>query len=103
MQVAHQHILQILLLSGARSGFTKFRENQFFELTEIRATGFDVAAETGVVTGVAVGNELIHFSIRANAMRDLERQGIRIHAADVSVKKIFRIDRGATELGVKIK
>src|SRR2546423_1221862 len=83
VKIGVEQVLEIFLLARAGLRFAKFSEDELVQFTETEPAFFDIAAVSRVKTRIAVGNEPLEFSVRANFAREFEREGVGIHAADM--------------------
>ncbi len=63
---------------------------------------FDFFAEAGVPTGVALAEQFFEFAVGEHCVRDFEAAGEGVHAADVGVEQIDRLEAFAADFGVEV-
>jgi hypothetical protein len=95
-------ILQKFLAAAFVGGRFAFFEHVFLQGLKIALAGFDLLAEAAVPRTVAMPDKLRQAPVLADGGRDSESAREGVHAADVRVKQIDRLETFAPHFGVEI-
>ena len=91
----------LLTTAGVRCGFAFF-DDVGFQFPHVRRSVFNFATDTAVVAAVAFLDKARQNSVRSDRRCDFQTSGKGIHAADVSVEKVDRVDTFTADFGVKV-
>src|SRR5690348_15478282 len=99
--VAGEEPLDELLLSRARAGIDALVEHLLRQIREAQLAAEDVLPEGAAPAGVAIRDHLVELAVVDDLLRDQQAARERVHAADVGVEQIGRVDALPAELGVE--
>ena len=95
-------ILEHLLAAADVLGGVALGENVRLEVAEAGLAGFDATAELAIPAPVAFLDERGEPAVGDDRAGDLEAAGKRVHAADMGVKQVDRLEALAAHLGVEV-
>src|SRR5262245_10271074 len=100
LQVFLDEVFQEFLPSRARLGIQGLFEHVIAEIGEARLAAEDLLAEVAVPAGVAIVDVLLELSVGHHLLGDEHAASEHVHAADVRVEQIRRVDALAPKLRV---
>ena len=95
-------IFEEFLTSAAMLDRVGFAHRMFFERCEAFLARFDCGANAGVPGRVAIFEHLCQPAVRSNRRGDFQAAGEGVHAADVGVEQVDRLEAFAADLGVEV-
>src|SRR3954470_23094684 len=90
-ELVDQVLEELLPAALAGRGFALL-EHDLLQRREAFLASFDPGAEAAVPGGITLLDEICEAAVRANRGGDLEAASEGVHATDVRVEKVFRVD-----------
>src|SRR5262245_787910 len=102
LQVLLDQVLEEFLTSRTRLRIDAFFEDVIAEVGEARLSAEDLLAELAVPARIAVLDVLLELAVGHHLLGDEHTASEHIHASDVRVKEIRRVDALTPQLGVEV-
>src|SRR5215813_13522158 len=93
VDVAVDDVLKHLLAARHVASGVALVQHVPFQVLEGRLTRLDLLADAGVPRSVALADEVLEHAIGPDLCRDLQAPGEGVHAADVGVEQVDRLER----------
>ena len=102
LEVRINQILNHLLPAAAVRGRVTFLEHDFFERFEVVLAGFDFRAQAAVPACITFAEQFFELAVGVHRVGDFEAAGEGVHAADVGVEQVDRLEAFAADFGIEV-